>query len=184
MLFTSQSFLGKAAALAVVASLLVAQAQADLGWTQLNADQAYAAGQQAQELTGQAVVQGVGGCAVSVVGLVAVAAAAIGCSSAPPPVNAACYTGPVLAWFGTQILALSIAAKYECSQIGQDFNGHLFADHCFAAEWLMKNKPPGGVPAGVSSFYRKQCSDTCTNPRRCNSRAKDKENKENANDVD
>ncbi|KAF9928538.1 hypothetical protein BGZ67_006939 [Mortierella alpina] len=168
---------------AVIASLMMAvQVHAgDLVWSQMNFEQSYAVGTQVVAMNGATVV-GLPMCVIASLGLVATAGAAVACALTGPG-EATCAASGAWGWLAASWMALIQVATYECNEVGQDFTGHMFAERCWAAEYIVHHRPPS-VPTSVSSFYRKQCSDTCTNPRRCNVRAKVPKGKENMTDVD
>ncbi|GJJ75418.1 hypothetical protein EMPS_07776 [Entomortierella parvispora] len=130
-------------------------------------DTATVAGKLVASKTGNdASINGAGGCAVAVVGMIAGAAGVATCVLVPGAA-AACTASGLIGWFGGLFSVAMTMAAYECDEIGQPFSGNDYAIHCAVAEWVMQHPPPGGVPVDVESLYRNQCEDICRNPKLC-----------------
>ncbi|KAF9282320.1 hypothetical protein BGZ74_002165 [Mortierella antarctica] len=85
--------------------------------------------------------------------------------TANPATIAGCEALAVRSWLTGLIVTGIVAIIVECQNMGSDFNGHKFVVECTAAQYIIYHPPPNGVPANVRSFYKKQCSDECTDPR-------------------
>ncbi|KAF9145336.1 hypothetical protein BGX20_006947, partial [Mortierella sp. AD010] len=151
----SKMLISKVLALALAGCLFVDNTQAtNADWSGMTYNQALATGQQTSQLTGQAITNGAGGCAVAVVGMIAAATGAVACAVIPPPGEVACLGSGAMSWFAGLFSSCMTTAIYECDQIGQSFTGNYHDVRCYAAEWVVHHPPPNGVLTDVKNFYK------------------------------
>ncbi|KAI9232126.1 MAG: hypothetical protein BYD32DRAFT_441218 [Podila humilis] len=158
----------KLVSLCLVGTLLVGYALAnDIRWKKMVMQTAYIAGTEALKAIDEGdSLNGASACVVAVLGQICATAAAVGCVAVPAAPTVCSSTRAMLGLKISISVIWAVAIK-ACDSVGSDFNGHTSAMNCDAASYLAFHPPPNGVPADVRSFYKKQCSDECTDPRKC-----------------